>query len=149
MLIRKQRDCYVESSGFLSTQPSLTQQQFADEADINYLYSKYQDTGFFYDPFTTPSSGVEPKYGDFSGFDASDFMAAQNMLVDATSRFEALPLSIRKRFNYDPGALLEFVQDEKNRDEAIRLGLISAPVEKQPLPDSSGSGDKDNGKVDT
>ncbi len=148
MIIRKLRECYSESSGFLSRSPSLTQQQFADEADINYLYSKYQDTGFFYDPFTTPTSGAEPKYGDFSGFDYSDFMASQNMLVEATRRFEALPLDIRKRFNYDPAALLEFVQDSKNRDEAIRLGLISVPDVSQPLTQPSGSGASDDGKVD-
>lgn len=135
MLVRKKYDCYQETSGQLNQSPSLTQQQFAEDADINVLYARYQDTGMFYDPFSVSGNGAQPQYGDFSDFDHTDFMAAQNMLVEARERFEALPLSVRERFNYDPAKLLEFCSDPKNREEAAKLGLLKTiPVPADPSP---------------
>jgi hypothetical protein len=36
----------------------------------------------------------------------------------------ALPAKIRARFDHDPNALLQFLQNDQNRDEAIQIGLI-------------------------
>jgi phage internal scaffolding protein len=38
--------------------------------------------------------------------------------------FNDLPSSIRSRFGNDPAAFLDFVNDEGNADEMIKLGLI-------------------------
>ena len=38
-----------------------------------------------------------------------------------------LPADLRKRFSNDPGQLLSFLENEDNRAEAIKLGLVNAP----------------------
>jgi len=40
----------------------------------------------------------------------------------------SLPSKIRDRFGNDPSQLLSFLADSSNKDEAISLGLVSAPV---------------------
>ena len=104
-------------------EPSLTQQQFAAEADINNIIARYERTGILVDPLIDRRG--EPMYGDFSNIDS--FFEAQVKVARAKELFEALPAKIRDRFGHDPGRLIEFVEDEKNRDEAIELGLIERP----------------------
>lgn len=124
-VVRKLRECYNETNGYEFTEPSLTQQQFKDESDINVLFERFQDTGFYYDPLTAVNgSKVAPRFDDFSNIDPSDYMHAQNILVNAREQFNALPAEIRERFNYDPALLLKFVSDEANYDEAVKLGIV-------------------------
>ena len=66
-------------------------------------------------------------FGDFTHF--KDFFACQNAIVEAHNAFDALPVEIRERFNYDPGKLIEWLADDKNREEAIKLGLIEKAAE--------------------
>jgi hypothetical protein len=55
--------------------------------------------------------------------------------------FMSLPAKIRSRFQNDPGAFLDFVQNPENRDEMIELGLAKAqpraPVEPEAEPSPS------------
>jgi phage internal scaffolding protein len=104
-------------------EPSLTQQQFAAEADINNIIARYERTGILVDPLVNRRG--EPIYGDFSNIDS--FFEAQVKVAKAKEMFEALPAKIRDRFGGDPGKLIAFVEDEGNRDEAIELGLIERP----------------------
>jgi len=98
------------------TKPSRTKQAFKDEVDINRIMKKYQKTGVL------PVSQKSPLYGDFSSI--PDFEAASNKLIQAQEAFDAQPAYLRKRFNNNPSELLAFLQDESNRDEAIKLGLV-------------------------
>lgn len=99
---------------------SLTQQHFKDECDINNIIARAQVTGSLVDPLN-PSTR-QPLFDDFTS--APDFMAAQNMLVAASEAFNALPAALRKRFDNDPAELLAFLDDDANREEAVKLGLI-------------------------
>ena len=101
---------------------SLTQQQFKDDADINTIIKKYISTGGYVDPFIL--NDKTPVYGDVS--EVGDLYVTMNIIKDAESQFLALPSEIRERFNNDPMQLLEFVADEKNIDEATKLGLVEA-----------------------
>ena len=78
-------------------------------------------TGVLGDPLAVGS--VEPQYGDFTT--VADFHAAQNIIAEATQSFDLLPAALRKRFDNDPAKLLEFLEDDSNREEAIKLGLVS------------------------
>lgn len=120
VLIRKPYDRAV-SDGFLSTEPSLTQQQFRDEADINYIVRMYDTTGVYPSINPVDNSRV-PMFGDFTGVPESA-QEAYNFILDAKANFDHLPLEIRKRFNYDAGEFLAFVEDPRNADELVRLGL--------------------------
>lgn len=103
----------------MNTEPSMAQQHFKDECDINLIMSRYQRTGIL----TENPGSLRPLFGDFSN--VSDFQSAQNAILDVNDSFMSLPSSIRARFNNDPGYLLDFLSDEVNRDEAISLGLVN------------------------
>lgn len=94
---------------------------FAGECDINTIMRRAIKTGVM------PVDGLnrEPVFGDFS--DIGDFHAVQNRLIECQESFLTLGADIRDRFDNDPGKLIEFMNDEKNKEEAIKLGLIEAP----------------------
>lgn len=114
--------------GKVFTQPGVTQQHFRDEVNINSIMRRYEKTGVLVDPGVRMSRA--PQFGVFENF---DFHECQNRVALAKEAFMALPARIRTRFSNDPGMLLQFVGDESNRDEAIKLGLIKEDHKNQPL----------------
>jgi len=108
----------------LNTEPTKTQQQFADECDINNIMRKYSSTGEF--TVLTKKGGV---YGDFS--EIQDFQGMLDTVRYAQEAFASLPATVRLRFQNDPGQLLAFVQDPKNYDEGVKLGLVEPKTENQ------------------
>lgn len=110
--------------GMKFKEPSLTQQHFKDECDVNRIMQRYQETGNWGEQMD-----VRPQFGDFSN--EFDFRTAQETVIRAQAAFESLPSKVRRRFGNDPAELLEFLQDEANRDEAIMLGLIEKPQEPE------------------
>ena len=109
-------DAASNESGLACEEPSLAQQHFKEECDINTILQKFNITGML------PQSTLSPRYGDFSGI--GDYHTALNRVLAAQDEFEALPAQIRARFNNDPAQLIEFLQDENNRPEAEDLGLV-------------------------
>lgn len=99
--------------------PSMTKQSFKDEVDINNIMAKFQKTGAI-----KHFAKHAPTYGDATPIELMD---AQNIIANSSSMFEELPSSIRKRFDNDPVKFLAFVQDEKNTDEMVKLGLKIQP----------------------
>lgn len=136
-----------EKSGITFEQPSRTLQSFKDDADINCIIARYENTGVLVDP-TVPVSRI-PQFGDFS--DMPSYQEAQNVIVAATNAFDALPSKIRERFGNNPAAYFQFVQSlKKGSDdyvEAINLGIIDKPVDNSVEVSSrpvEGSGEKVN-----
>lgn len=109
----------------VNSEPDLTQQQYADECDLNLIMDKYA-AGLG----TIPTRADIPLYGDFSN--VPDFATARQIMTDAQSKFDSLPARVRDRFRNDPALLLQFLADSKNRSEAIELGLLpeAAPPPK-------------------
>lgn len=118
----KFRTAYDRDSfeGITFTEPTMAQQHFKDECDVNNILRKYEATGL-----VTHLANGTPSYGDFSS--VLDFQQAQNLLIEAQDAFDALPASLRKRFDNDPAVMLEFIENPDNREEAERLGLVSKP----------------------
>lgn len=100
---------------------SLTHQSMRDECDINLIMAKYQSTGLI-----EHVNQFEGNYGDF--LHAVDYQSAINVVMAANDAFASLPSSIRDRFSNDPAQFLDFVHDDNNREEMIKLGLIVPPV---------------------
>lgn len=115
--------------GILFKDPSATLQSFKDDADINCIIARYENTGVLVDP-TVPVSRI-PEYGDFS--DMPDYQTAQNVIIAAKNAFDALSSKIRERFNNDPAAFFDFVRSLKEGSdayaEAISLGIVNKPVD--------------------
>lgn len=107
--------------GITFDEPSMAQQHFKDECDVNNILRKYQSTGLV----THVANGI-PSYGDFSS--VLEYQQAQNILIEAQDAFEALPASLRKRFDNDPAVMLEFIENPDNREEAEKLGLVVSRV---------------------
>lgn len=110
------RDAATNESGLACEEPSLAQQHYKEECDINTILQKFNITGLL------PESPLSPRYGDFSGI--SDYHTAMNRVIAAQDEFEALPAQIRARFDNDPAKLIEFLENSKNRPEAEELGLV-------------------------
>lgn len=100
---------------------SLTRQEFAQDADLNNLMRKYA-SGL---P-PSPAGSRPPLFGDFSNI--PDYQTALDKVIDAQDRFSELPSQVRRRFDNDPGKLLEFLASDDNRVEAVKLGLIDSPA---------------------
>jgi len=113
-----------EPKGTINLEPSMTQQQFAESANINSIINKYRKTGVM----PVVPKNTQPIYGDFTGI--KEFQEAQGVIAHATQQFEELPKNIKDRFHNDPSELLEFCSNEENRPEAERLGIVPKPAEK-------------------
>jgi phage internal scaffolding protein len=106
-------------SGLACEEPSLTQQHFKDETDINNILRQFNITGLL------PEQTLSPRYGDFTGI--GDYHGALNAVIAAEDGFMALPANLRARFGNDPAQLIDFLNDENNRSEAEKLGLLEVP----------------------
>lgn len=104
----------------LKTSPvSSVQQHFKDDCDINVLVERFTRTG------QMPQRNAEDySFGDFS---AIDYQSALDTVMVAREQFDTLPAKVRERFSNNPAQLLYFLENESNREEAIRLGLIAQP----------------------
>jgi phage internal scaffolding protein len=112
-------------SGLECKGKSLAKQSFKEECDINTIVRMFGVTG------KVPVTAIEPSYGDFSG--VSDYHSAMNKIKAAEEAFMALPAKLRQKFDHDPNALLNFLENEQNRDEAIQLGLIDGQPVAEPI----------------
>lgn len=108
------------------TGPGLTKQEFAKESDMNYIVARYHSTG------QLPAGAQEAIFADVSNI--GDFAEMQRSVKSAEAAFASLPANVRSRFKNRPGDLIDFIQDGRNRDEAISLGLIAKKEELAPTP---------------
>jgi len=107
-------------SGLACEEPTLAQQQFKDECDINNILRQFNVTGLL------PEAPLSPRYGDFTGI--VDYHTAMNAVIAAEDGFMALPAHLRARFENDPENLINFLDDSANKEEAIKLGLIDGKL---------------------
>lgn len=113
----------AESFGIVFSKPSLTQQHFKDECDINNIVATYQETGIM------PQGTREPLFGDFAGIPTS-FQESQNLFKEAQDKFYSLPSDLRKMLDNSPQKLLEFMANPANTEACVQYGLFNKPAEK-------------------
>ncbi|NBQ54799.1 MAG: hypothetical protein EBU49_14630 [Proteobacteria bacterium] len=106
-------DCSCDGAG-------RTKQSFAEEADINTLIRRFGIGN------PLPQGTRVPSFGDFNG--VTDYQTALNLIDRADRAFMGLPAHLRTRFGNDPASFVAFCDDDANRDEAVRLGMVPAPV---------------------
>lgn len=94
----------------------MADQSFKEECDVNVILSRYMKTGQLIHVNTR--TGV---YADVS--EIPDLMGAMTQVQHAQQAFDDLPAEIRKRFNNSPVEMINFLQDPRNDEEAIKLGL--------------------------
>lgn len=105
-----------DEAGLSCHDPSLTQQQFKEETDINFIVDRFMKTGHI------PTPVSMPQYADYDG--VFDFQSAMNVVRAADENFMRMDAKVRARFHNSPQEFLEFFADPANADEARRLGLL-------------------------
>lgn len=121
------RDAASLAAGLECPEATLTQQQFAEQSDINTIVRNFGLTG------ELPENLRVPQSGDFTG--VVDYHTAMNMVRAAEEAFMELPADVRARFHNDPQELQDFVENADNLEEARKLGIaVPAPVVTAPEP---------------
>ena len=112
-----------EHVGIKFDQPSMAQQHFKQESDVNYIVNRYLQTGQWENVSERP-----PVYADMSAFDGDmDLIRAYEAVERAEDGFMRLPSDLRKKLDNDPSKLVSWLFDEANRDDAVKFGLFTAP----------------------
>lgn len=102
-----------------------TKQAFRDQVNINKIIERNRKTGML--DFVTSK---QPFYGDVS--EIGSYQESLNVVMKAQELFAGMSASVRRRFQNDPLEMIEFLKDEKNREEAIELGIVAKPKEPEP-----------------
>lgn len=108
---------------------SLTHQSFKEECDINTIMRRFAVTG------ELPENIRVPQYQEFDG--VFDFQTAMNLVRASQEAFEAMPATVRDRFNNDPARFMDFVNDADNYDEALKMGIVNPRPKPVETPDSA------------
>lgn len=58
---------------------------------------------------------------------------AKNLIINAENQFNSLDAAVRIKFENDPAQFLSFVEDPKNAQELVKLGLAVA-IPEAPSP---------------
>jgi len=98
---------------------SLAIQSAEEESNINTIVRRFGLTG------ELPNDVKVPQSGDFTNL--PDFHTAMNLVRKTQEEFLRVPAEIRARFGNDPQAFMVFVEDDNNREEARRMGLLKTP----------------------
>jgi len=128
------RDLVSDETGLFCAEPTLAQQNFREETDINYIVDTFTRTG------TLPNQPLPAQFGDFTG--VHDFHSALNSVHAARDAFMTLPAAVRTRFANDPGQLIDFISRPDNYDEAVKLGLVDSSPLVAPVASTAKGGTK-------
>lgn len=105
---------------------SKTQQQFADEVDINNIIARHGDDAFQ----SREAFFASSRFGDTTLF--PEFQDAQNMIAQANQSFAELPAKIRDRFGNDPAKLMQYLSEGGHEAELRELGILN-PLPEAPV----------------
>ncbi|WNK12620.1 MAG: internal scaffolding protein [Microvirus sp.] len=109
---------FVHSLDFKDS-PSLTQQHFANEVDINTIMARHLASGETLPPV------------NFQGVDVSDFPDFSSSVLAmnaAREQFDSLDPVLRARFHNDPSLFFDFASNPLNSQALVELGLASYPA---------------------
>lgn len=106
----------------VNEEPSKTDPSWKDECDANNIMANYIKTGQI--RHLAKAQGL---YADVS--EIPDLGTALDQVTKAQFAFDSLPSDLRSRFGNSPISFIQFLQDDKNKDEAIKLGIIKPPAD--------------------
>lgn len=108
-------DDVSRETGLACKDPTMAQQQFQEECDINVIVERFGITG------QLPQNMRMPIQEEF--VETLTYHEALNKLIEADGEFMKLPAKIRAEFQNDAGKFVEFVSDEANYEKAREWGL--------------------------
>ncbi len=99
----------------VSDKPSLTDESFKQECDIDFIISNFVQRGI-----EPPQHQVQ--YG--KQFTSDDFIHSMDVVAECKSQFESLPAVEKEKFNNSVTNFLDFVSDPKNLKDSYEKGYI-------------------------
>lgn len=137
--MRKSNGLSAKDTAMFCEGPSLTRQEFAEECDINSIMKRYD--AYLSDPMR---SVREPRYYDFTELPET-LMDMMDVLRQGEEAFYSLPALVRKEFDNDPAAFVDFAADPTHVDQMREWGLAAPakpadkPLEVRVVPDPAPS----------
>lgn len=110
-----------------NTDPSMTKQALKDEADVNKIIKRYKKTGVL--PNLQKLEGI---YGEITSMDLQESL---DKVIRSQEAFQEVPSEIRKQFNNDAGAFIDYATNPANIDQMRAWGLAPA-IAPSPVPDN-------------
>lgn len=107
-----------KARGAIFCGPGLTEQSHRDSCDINVIMAAYAKTGL-----VPVYPDQVPQHGDFTN--VVDYQTALNVVIASQEAFDSLPAGVRKEFNYDPQEFLQALDDPKQRERLVKLGVVA------------------------
>lgn len=101
----------------VNEEPTMTQQQFQEQCDINHIMAKYEQGESI-----THINRQQGFYADVSEY--TDYQVMLQKIQDADDAFNALGAPLRKYFDNDPAKMIDFLSKPENYEKAKDLGLI-------------------------
>lgn len=126
------RDAISDMTATTCEPETRTQQQFKDECDINIIMERFGVTGEM-------PTNIRPVLGDDYD-EVFDFQTAMNIVRKAEEAFMEMPAGVRARFNNNPGIFAQYFENEDNRLEAEKLGLVLPRPKEEPKEAQKGDG---------
>lgn len=96
--------------------------EYREQSDVNYIMERFNKTGEI-THLTRKHALNNPNGEIFDNTKASDYYEAMQIITTATQTFMSYPADIRKKFDNDPAVMIAWLDDPKNNQEAIKLGL--------------------------
>lgn len=103
--------------------PSMVQQQFKDECDINRIILRFTETGMV--------SHLMPGKPEFGIAPDTTFTEAMYLVTQAQEQFNQLPAEVRAAFQNDPQQFLDAFNDESQKGLLQELGLVAPDHEPE------------------
>lgn len=109
---------------------SLTKTSFAEELDVNNVIKKYNKTGIL-----QKAHDFEGVYGEFHSYDLRE---AIEMVNKAQDLFLEIPSDVRRKFNNDPGAFIDFATNPDNLEQMREWNLApTIEAARQAVPEGT------------
>lgn len=118
----------MSERGITTGTETRVQQHFKNDTNVSHIVEKFQRTGIL------PTNNTEPQFIDHTQIGDYTEMLAQ--VTEVQQSFQKFPSKIRAFFHNDPKRFVEFIDNPKNQDKAIELGIIK-PL---PKPDAQRAG---------
>lgn len=115
------------------------------ECDIHYLYSNMLKFGTAY-PGRLSKPARTPQF--IQSVFPQDLATAMDIVSKAREQFDQLPVEVRDKFNYNPYRFMEFVTNDKNKEELVKMGLANIVEPVKTLAQEVAEIIKPNGELD-
>lgn len=120
------RDAVSRETALVCDEETRTQQQFAEDADINTIVDRFNITG------QMPQNVRVPLTEEF--VETIDYRSAIDKLREADDAFMQFPAKIRAEFENDPAKFVAFVSDPANVEKCREWGLANPlPTAREPV----------------